>query len=488
MFKNYNNLGFHSKYYTIKDTKIDINTTFSNSISTIKNKEIDVTAIIEFINRFYFFSDRTIIKTLLKTPWLAKSNTSFTKREYNKIIDEPLPIKSEEEFFNIFIEKIKNEIVSYIGESKSIGILLTGGMDSRVVAAIVNKLNNNNRINTKVQALTWGMENSRDVVYAQRIAEKYNWGFKSFELTPEILKENIEVTANEGCEFSPIHLHGMINISKQSGLDLILAGSFGDSIGRAEYSGTHASKLSSLGDGISNKFFFIKKSNINAHISDVKGDIKRYSELFKRKLTYSNYEIEQMAHYMRKELNPCMTLIDRKIPLFQVFSAPEVYNFVLNVPIKYRNDKLYYNVLKTVDSSLLEIPWARTGKQYLNEENSTIDTQYTKKYHQYGKWIRNDLADYINELIFNGNIEKLNIFNMKAIKYAIKINKKSKTNNSNRIDELIVWLASLSLMIEKHNIKGVKNQKNKSNDYISLLKSKIYTLLYIKLTNLKTRI
>jgi len=484
MFKNYNNLGFHSKYYTLKNEKINIFKTFGDGIKSTSNREIDTTAIIEFINRFYFFADRTIIKNLNKTPWLAKPNASNSKWEFDTINNKPQQITTEQEFADLFIEKVEKEIINYIGNAEKIGILLTGGMDSRIVAALVHKLNTEKRINVKVLALTWGMENSRDIVYAERIAKKYHWKNKSFKLNAETLKQNIITTANEGCEFSPIHLHGMNEISNEKGLDLILAGSFGDSIGRAEYSSKHASKLNSIATGITNKFFFLNNNQFKKGRENIDNDIKKYLSLFPRKLNYSNFEIEQMAHYMRRELNPCMTLIDRKIKLYQVFSTAEVYKFVLNTPISLRNDKLYFNVLHKIDKSLLDIPWARTGKPYLKND-ILEDIKYTKGYHQYGKWIKNDLAAYIDDLIFNGNIESLNIFNMEAIKYAIKINKKSNLIASNRIDELIVWLASLSILIEKKNIKGVQKQKNIFMDFITLLKSKSYSFLYIKLLTLK---
>lgn len=484
MFNNYNNLGFHSKYYTFKEEKINVAKTFNESVNSLTEKEIDTTSIIEFINRFYFFGDRTIVKNLSKTPWLAKPNELSSKWEFNTIPDELQQITTELEFTNFFIEKVEQEIITYIGNAKKIGILLTGGMDSRVVAAIVNKLNNEKRINVTVRALTWGMENSRDIVYAKEIAKKYHWESKSFKLNAEILKQNIQITADEGCEFSPIHLHGMNEVSKEKDLDLILAGSFGDSIGRAEYSSKHASKLTSIATGISNKFFFLNHNQFKKSIKNINTDIKKYSNQFPRNLDYANFEIEQMAHYMRRELNPCMTLIDRKTPLYQVFAAAEVYKFVLNVPIELRNDNLYFNVLNKVDQSLLEIPWARTGKPYLKND-CLEDTTYTKGYHEYGKWIKNDLAEYINDLIFNGNLESLNIFNMKAIKYAIKINNKSNLVASNRIDEIIVWLASLSILIEKNNVNGVKKQTTKFGDFITLLKSKFYSSLYIKVRSLK---
>ncbi len=485
MFKNYNSLGFHSKYFIIEDSKFKIMRSFSEAILNKKNNEIDVVALIEFVNRFYFFGDRTLFKDLQKTPWLAQPNTKQTGWDYAVVDDNEIKISSEEEFAKAFINRIENEIVNYIGKSARTGILLTGGMDSRVVAALVHKLNKEKRINTSVVAYTWGMPLSRDVVYAKRIADKYAWEFKSFELSAEILKQNIRATAQEGCEFSPIHLHGVLEIAKQNDIDVILAGSFGDSIGRAEYSGTHASQLKSLGEDIVNKFGFLDQSVFNQNLSFVKNDLLHYASLFPRQQAYSNFEIEHMAHYMRRELNPCMTLIDREIPLFQVFSSPEVYNLVLNVPLLYRNDKLYYNVLTTVDRDLLQIPWARTGKLYLDETGEE-DTTHTKDYHDYAKWIRQDLSLYLEKLIFNGNLEKLQVFNMPIIRFAFQFNKRFHSKGTNRIDELMVWLASLSLLLDEVEIKTTI--KKTPTCVLRSIKTKLQIMLYSAVTHLKSRL
>jgi len=478
MFDYYKHLGFHSKYYITKNNSFKIYKTFSEAIPNIDEKKLDVTAIIEFINNFYFFGDRTIFINLNKTPWLAKPDNDNKKWVFGKIKDKLVSINSEIEFANKFIELIEKEIISYINNSKKIGLLLTGGMDSRIIAAIINKLKKEKRINVDITALTWGLPNSRDVVYAQKISRKYNWEFINLPITANTLKKNIIRTAKEGCEFSPIHLHGILDVvNLKKDFDIILAGSFGDSIGRAEYSGVHAMQLKSIGAGINNKFGLIHPAIYNNYISNVQSDIDKYAMLFKRKLTYSNYEIERMAHYMRKELNPCMSVIDRKTPLFQVFTSPDVYNFVLNVPIKLRNDMLYYNVLKTIDKELLLIPWARTGKLYL-EKNSVIDSINQKEYHDYEKWIRNDLYNYIEELIFDGNLEKTGIFNMNTLKKAIKINKIVNTSQINRIDELLTWFASLSILLNKNKPNNITGSQKKIKK-IDKINSDIKLLSYI---------
>ncbi len=72
----------------------------------------------------------------------------------------------------------------------------------------------------------------------------YSWEFKSFELNAALLKEAIYETAQAGAEFSPVNVHAMHKIRDTAGIDCILAGSYGDSIGRGEYSKSMLQNLS----------------------------------------------------------------------------------------------------------------------------------------------------------------------------------------------------------------------------------------------------
>lgn len=476
MFKYYNYLGFYSKYFTENDGNIKLFKNFEQSINTFEKRDIDITAIIEFVNRFYFFGDRSIVQNLYHTPWLSRLNNDSW--ESDLIDDSKTNIASEKEFMEVFLNILEEEIIDYIGTSKKIGLLLSGGMDSRIVAAILKKLNVENKINVEITGLTWGGNNSRDVIYSKKICELYKWDFKHFDITPETLNKNIMLAAINGCEYSPVHLHAMQDVSNETDLDLILAGSFGDSIGRAEYSGKHVSDIESIGKHIINKFYLINHDLFINNIKNVQSDLVQYYKKFPRKEEYSLLELERQIHYMRRELNSCMAVINEKIPLQQIFTSPKIYNFVLNTDPKFRNDNLYYLLLEKVDKKLLNIPWARTGKPYLN--NSIQADNYDKEYHNYGKWIKNDLSDVVEEKILNANIEKLNIFNMSSIRNMIIYNKKYGTDKLNRADELLIWLASLSDMIGIYEVKGINDKKeNILKKFKNSIASKVYLFTYL---------
>jgi hypothetical protein len=116
MFKNYDYLGFHTKYYKNNIKGIKLYKTFKESMEINQKSNVDVVSIIEFINRFYFFGDRTIVDNIYQTPWLSKIEDGIWKSA--SLTNTVTEINSEDEFMKKFLYLIEKEIKSYIGESK----------------------------------------------------------------------------------------------------------------------------------------------------------------------------------------------------------------------------------------------------------------------------------------------------------------------------------------------------------------------------------
>lgn len=455
IFKDYDSLGFNNPYY-VNNNEFLINRNFNNIIRNIDSDKriVDPTAIIEFINKTYFLGDRSIVQGVNKTPWLAKpSDNGKSSWEYSSVYCSMDKLTSETSIAKELINLLQVEILNYCQNKKTVGILLSGGMDSRVTAAILNHLIKTNQLNVNVVALTWGAESSRDVQYSKKIAKYFGWDWKGYKIDAEILQRNISTTAEMGCEFSPIHLHAMPDIRDESGIDCILATSFGDSIGRGVYSGKHASGLSPISSNLQNKFGLIRPNVFNTYSKDIINDIDVYRNKFPFDFDYQKHELDMLIHYMRRDLNPCFGIIKEKIPVFQVFSSPATYKFMLNQDVSLRNDKIYYHLFKQLDEHLLKIPWARTGRLYLSKQLKP--DKYYKEFHEYGKWIRNDLSSFIEKKVFSDNIYNLNVFNMDTLRSVVSANSLAKTSQVTQIDRLIVWIASLSEFVNNNKVKGL---------------------------------
>ena len=396
----------------------------------------------------YLLGDRTLISGVSRAPWMH----SFKEQTWVK---ENLPMHGRSfpkpnEHINRLKSALLEEARSYICEAKTVGILLSGGMDSRVVAGIVRELQLNH-LNINVVGITWGLESSRDVIYSKEICKLFGWDFIHKPITAETLFRNIGTSAAMGAEVSALHYHCMPEVAELIGIDIILAGSYGDSVGRAEFSGKHVSKITSI---LPKKFDQFGLLN-NDFLKNVNDQIISDSELNKdwssNDHSMRQYEIEQECFYMRRMLQSCMQVIASKTPLFQMFTSPEVFGLMWSLEPTVRDNSWYFLLLQSLPGNLLSIPWARTGTPYNSQAVSKADS-FDKRYHKYGYWLRNDLKSEVLSLIESSEIFDLKIFNERSLKCLIYNWGRSNEVGNNKVDEFITWLASLGLFIKNHDL------------------------------------
>ncbi|MCO8048559.1 asparagine synthase-related protein [Acinetobacter towneri] len=438
---------------------------FSETIDYRRNNnlevDLDLNALVIKFCLPYLLGNRTLIKNVLRTPWMSDYKG---KGEWEPhFLPEHGNLNPEKEKFVVKLKNaLLNEASEYLVGKKNIGILLSGGMDSRILAGVLRELELKSDKAINIIALSWGDQNSRDVIYAHRIAKKFNWDIKHYPITVETLAKNIKFSGQNGAEFSPFHLHAMEEVSKTHGIDVIIAGSYGDSVGRAEFSGKHLTKLKSLVPGSIDPYGFLKLEVINNTSEIIQKDLKDTTffegdiNLLRRR------EIEQEMHYMRRMLQACMQTISLNIPVHQLFTSVEVFGLMWSLDPTYRNNNWYKLLLEELPGNLLDIPWARNGKLYDAPNEKPLDN-FSNRYHQYGKWFRNDLRDDVLKRIYSNNIQKLNIFNDKGLDRLVKVWSKSNTNGITIFDEYMGWLCSLNDMMDIYSISSPNCTYQESN-------------------------
>jgi len=474
MFQNYNHLGFNNPYYYNSKGSFVIKQNLSDLLDVYDGPcRIDPVAIIEFMNKNYLFADRTLIQDIQRTPWGAKPNKLLNKWEYNSAPKHDLLDIPEEEIAKTLFQKICSEIQTYIGDKKRIGILLSGGMDSRMVAGALDYLiKANNLTGLEVTGLTWGNEETRDVVYAKEIAARLNWKWKHYKVAAKDLLSNIKETAIHGCEYSPIHLHAIPQIRDDNNLDVILAGSYGDSVGRSEYSRKKVRFIKPILQNISNIGGIVHQEIFKHSMKYIENDIERYHIQFPEKEQYMQNELDYQIHYMRRMLNPCMELLTEKMKFCQVFTHPDVYGYMWSINPDRRNDLVYKYMFQEFITKLNDIPWARTGLQY-GMEKGTPDS-YHNDHHPYVSIITKEIFDEIKTLVLSNEIKQLGIFDQGAIKTTLKLLKYFPPNNL-YYTERIIWLASLAEMTRIYKLQGMESAK--SDQYKS--KMNLFSIAFV---------
>lgn len=467
-FDLYNHLGFHNPYYIKSNSHFEINFSLKHILEKTPSKTLDYTAIVEILSTGYAFADRTLIQEVKKTPWMAKPNETNTAWDYFKVPKHQELKTPENEIADTFYNLLKQEMLGYLDNNSisHIGVLLTGGMDSRIVACVLNDLLTNAQLTKKeVICYTWGNENSRDIVYARRIADLYGWQWQRLVVDTEQMHHNCDLVMDNGCEFTPIHLHAMSQVADLNAVDCVLAGSFGDSVGRAEYSGVKVQDLKSIEDKIQNIAGILRPDYLKLTNAQIKEDLNQYHQLFPEQKAYQQYEQDLELHYMRRMLNACMRVIDKDIPLFQMFTSPEVFGYIWSISPELRTDAIYKIILDKHAPELAKIPWARTGLIYPHTQGTP--DEYSKKHHDYGKMIRTHFLDEIKHVFVEKADIAQQIFNYRALMGLLNNVRKYPIKGSHVYEEKLLWAACLLNFIDNEAIT-IKLPKNSNNitDYL----------------------
>ena len=225
-----------------------------------------------------------------------------------------------------------------------------------------------------------------------------------------------------------------------------------------------------------NRFGLIRDEIVCASRASILQDAYGYRKYVRRDAAYQYRELEQEMHYMRRMLQACMTHVAERIPLFQLFTAPETFALMWGLDPSIRDDRFYKALLPTLPGGIGSLPWARTGLP-LGMSNGLPDNR-PKLFHKYGLWLRRDLRTMITELVMSDTIKELNLFNEQALNRLMKFWPKAQTITTNSIDEIIVWMASLAIFAERYNIQPIDTVSPSWRDTVNALSGVARAWLY----------
>ena len=137
-----NKLGGVYPYYNLEEPD-SFTLDFSEILSSRKASnlaiELDETALVTKMCIPFLIGDRTLIQGVSKTPWV--SNYKGKGRWVPHYLPPHGNLIPEKNAFTIkFKEALLAEARDYIEGKKNIGILLSGGMDSRILAGVIREL------------------------------------------------------------------------------------------------------------------------------------------------------------------------------------------------------------------------------------------------------------------------------------------------------------------------------------------------------------
>lgn len=433
---------------------------------------IDATALIEIINRGYCFGTRTLVQGLGRSPVGAIAESD--RWQWQKLPEHGSSHLDPANIAEGLFSRLCDELREACKDRACIGLMLSGGMDSRIVACALEEVRKAAIPDSTIVALTWGIENCRDVVYAMRIADMYQWEHRHFHLSAQLLRENLALAGMRGAEYSPVHLHAIPKVARQLDLDIVLAASFGDSVGRGEFSGVHVKNLKPIDRHVYNRFRILNHAVYKDAFGKVYEDAELYRGVFGERSKREYNEIDHQLHYMQRMLVPCMEVVAENVPLYQAFTAPRVYGYMWSLAPDCRSDRIYYEILAKYAPELLDIPWARTGRPYL-ACGGTPDS-LEKHNNEYGLWLRTMLFDDLKDRVLSDEIDRLRVFNMSSLESLLDHTLRGKNVKATQLQELLAWIASLSEFVSGYGISGI--ELDEAQSFRRLLDGKLISRIH----------
>lgn len=400
-------VGGFCPYWTMVDGQVNVADTAEEIILSLPGDKrvIDPVAFLELLQFNYILGNRTLVQGVQRMPWRAVLTG-------NGVVERRPPIPhnnryaSPQKAAQTLRELLEEELYNITQNRKRVFLLLTGGLDSRVVAGVLKRLEP--QLHARIECVTWGQPESRDVVYASRIAAWYDWEHHHLPYDHELTWSNIIRGAIwGGAEVAGLHLHGEEWFKSIQPEDLVVAASFGDSVGRAEFGSVHLKNLSRV--PLRSKHRLLHPSLVGDLITLAEKDRETAWEgVEETGPGWVRLELDMQENYMRRMICHAMDYIRQFCSLHQAFTSYKVVSYMWSLSLDCRTDNIYYQLLKELDSKLYSLPYARTG---IAPDGSTEhDPKLSKEYHEWGKWLRNELRSRLEPLVFSSGLHKLGLF------------------------------------------------------------------------------
>lgn len=407
----------------------------------------DPAALLSYLSYGYVSCDRTLFSEVKRRPWLSEISdgggvAQQTPPQHGFYTATPKTIASR------LLSLLKVEAEQVCRGYQNIYLLTSGGLDSRIVCGVIRQLVDEKRIQADIHSVTWGMDGSRDVEIGKLVAQKLDFPWEQLRLGPEDLKKNVSIAAQHlGAMVSPVHLHRMAWLRKLPQGTLVLGGSYGDSVGRSEFSGRTVLEL--LPHRSVNSFGLLRKDLAKQAAITLDLDWQNYRSRFGNRPEYASCECEFQAHYMRGLIAHTMSVVNNSCRLYQMFTSPEVYGFMWSIHPSFRTNQPYAELLNLLGNDLASLPWARTNRPLASRNGIKVESTEIK-YHHYPKWIKTHFLPLAKSKLFGDWLESTELFDIASFQNLIEdlsldayvsYERKTKLN-------CLVWLFSLKEMQE----------------------------------------
>ncbi len=414
-------------------------------------RKLDLTALAQYMRFQHLLGERTFFEGIQLLPHASLliydlSTASYSVKPYWTFDNIPYrPKVSFDEAVEEAGRLMRCAVQRLSGDSYRPGVYLSGGLDSRVILGLIEQ--------RPVASTTYGAVNCRDVYYAGKIAKAVGSNHHWFDLpNGEWVKEQVDFHLNltEGFH-SWIHAHGMSTLSQARQLmDVNLTGWDGGTI-MGHNDSVEPLQLSAVDDAalITRLFYLFNQQYTWPSLTEPEENLL-YCEPIRQKvqgLAFDSFRTE-MTHYLnyRSDVrgeyfyirNHCSRLthnfitftrshVEVRFPFFDY----DLFEFLYSLPALVRGHRtLYRALIQRETPRLAYIPYDHDEflpttrplirgaqaltvklKRRFNRHLGTIFPDRYTLYADYENYLRHELCDWAEDILFDHRTTERGIFN-----------------------------------------------------------------------------
>lgn len=437
-------------------------------------RQTDRVAIAQFLTFDHVLNVRTLLESvkLLPQASILRYKNGIVQHEPYFVFryPDPYPLRSEAEYTEEFLALLEQAVARQSQHDQPLGILLSGGLDSRFILPYLIKHTNQNPLH----AFTWGSRDCDDYQYAREIAHKTGVNHHFFELKPDWLlsmaSEAVRITDGMG---NIVNMHALANLHEETRYSqVIYKGFLGDAMMGfalrppfwANYDEqtlpyvhfqVHASQgVLSYNEAERNQLFSDSfKNSIGTSILDeyVAGMKESQSALPADQRNYFDY-LQRVPRMTIKGVEVVRSRAIVRLP----FCDNDLIDFALRLPPGYRYERsLMRNAFIKTFPLLAQVPATPAGLPLMScardirirterlirwhlHQRGILKGPYTerKPYARYHEWFRTLLRDWVESTLLSSKSLERGYLNPDSVRKVVREHMEG-ANNAVRLGALL---------------------------------------------------
>lgn len=420
-------------------------------------RSLDRLGIAEFLTFDHLLHDRTLLEGVHLLPQASLLTFESGRMKLDCYWEPKYPdqytLRREEDYIDEFLALIKQAVARQVKDDTPTGILLSGGLDSRLLLGCLTNGSNGSRLHS----FTWGIPGCDDARFAREVAQASGTNHHFYELKPDWLleKANLGVRETDGMG-NVINLHALATLEEETGhAQILYKGFLGDAMmGFAlrhqfwanydEDTAYQAHMQVHSDQGVITFYPHEYPGLFTDHFLSVLKNGVREEYMAGMKASGSSLLPDQRVYFDFKQRVPRMTIkgveVTRTKAVVRLpFADNDLVDFSLRIPPGLRYERrLMREAFVRAFPKLAQIPVADTGlpmKLCARDVSSRIRQvlwwkmqtpglkrlagPMRKPYKDYSKWFRTVLRNWVEETLVSPKALQRGLFNPDFIKKVV---------------------------------------------------------------------